>query len=122
MTSPAVAVIDLNTVGPTTIESVVIPLIAAIGAVIIALLLLIFIAFCVFCIWNSKKSNKIVAQVKIKNIVIDYGHNINFFTIEHSPLKEEIEHLLLPMILKAFMYQKIIPTQSPLASWLNQGE
>ncbi len=63
MISPAISVTDLTTTAPTTIESVVIPLIAAVGAVIIAFLILIFIVFCAFLIWNSKKNNKIVAQV-----------------------------------------------------------
>ncbi|XP_064399696.1 uncharacterized protein LOC135346112 [Halichondria panicea] len=62
VTMDATSFVDLTTTAPSTIESVVIPLIAAIGAVIIVLLILIFIAFCVFSICNSKK-NKIVAQV-----------------------------------------------------------
>ncbi len=65
----ATSFVDLTTTAPSTIESVVIPLIAAIGAVIIVLLILIFIAFCVFSICNSKK-NKVVAQV---------SHKYNFF-------------------------------------------
>ena len=47
---------------PVTTESIVIPLVAAIGAVIVLLLVILLIVFCVFSICQYKK-NKVGVHV-----------------------------------------------------------